>query len=479
MIQKINKDLLILIFGRGAQILIMLISIKLSTTFLDPKEMGNLYLIGSICSFFGFFFMNPIGQYINRKTYEWHHNGLLLNKLYNYNYYVLTASILSFFVSVILYKIGIANHVNYTLFVLLIPLFVYFNTWNQTIIPIINMFEHRGIFILFTTLTLILSLVFAYTVVSLFEKSGILWFSGQILGLGLIAIVGLIFFIKKIENRLDSSVAHSEISMTNIKHILSFAIPLSIGVLFLWVQNQSYRLIIEKYIGLEFLGYFGVGMAIAVGISSSFETIVMQFLYPKMYKQINHEVQFKIIFSKIVNLILPIYFLLAICVSFLAVFLTTILVDVKYASSSIFVIFGIWIEFFRMSSSLISTIAHSKMETQTIILPYAVGGIFIAIGTYYASMSQNYELLVPIVLIIGGFLTFVLMFQRMNRLISIDFRIASFYQILPYTFVFSLTIFLYNYSISIYPSIVITILFGMYFLFVLYKIINFHGIKYE
>lgn len=462
--------------GRGAQILIMLFAIKLTTALLNPSEMGNLYLIMSICSFFGFFFINPIGQYVNRKTHEWYQGGLLLNKLFNYNYYIISASVLSFFVVIALYYFGIANSMNYNLLIILIPLYVFFNTWNQTIIPMINMLEHRASFTVLTILTLLLALFFSYLMVNSFGKVGLLWFSGQIVGLGVIAIVALVYFVKNIDNRISISLAHNDVTKTSLKHIISFALPLSIGVLFLWMQNQSYRLIIDKYIGATFLGYFGVGMAIAIAISSSFETIVMQFFYPKMYKYMNDEAQFKIIFSNIINLILPMYFLLAIFVSFTAIYLTTILVDIKYASSFIFVIFGIWVEFFRMSSSLISTIAHSRMQTKKLITPYAIGGIFVAVGTYLVSENQHYALFIPIILILGGFLTFWQMLRKMNALINFDLKIENFVYILLYSSAFGITTLLYDCSISFYASMAIMLVFGLYFLFVLYRLIKRQGV---
>lgn len=477
MIQKTNKALAILIAGRVAQIVIMLISIKISTALLTPSEMGNLYLIVSICSFFGFFFMNPIGQYINRKTHEWHHNGVLLNKLLNYNYYIISASVLSFFVVITLYSLGIANTIDYMLFVLFIPLFVFFNTWNQTIIPMINMLEKRTAFTLLTIATLLISLILSYLIIITYNADGVIWFSGQIVGLGLMAIAALIYFVQKIENNLTISMAHAEITWSNLKHILSFSFPLSIGVLFLWMQNQSYRLIIEKYIGAEFLGYLGVGMAIAIAISSSFEAIVMQFLYPKIYKHMNDEALFKTIFSNTINLILPIYFLIAVFVSFLAIFLTTILVDAKYASSFIFVIFGIWAEFFRISSSLISTIAHSRMQTKHLILPYAVGGVFVAAGTYIISLNQYYySLFIPILLIAGGFLTFVVMFYTMNKMITIDVSLSNFTKIFPYSLGFCTAIVMYDYAKDLYLSLLIVCLFGIYFLWILYKYFKIHGV---
>ena len=123
--QNINKELVILILGRVVQVFIMLVSIKISTTFLSPLEMGNLYLIMSICSFFGLFFINPVGQYINRKTHEWHQKSILANKLWNYNYYILLASILSLFIVMGLYDVGIARNIQYMSLIFFIPLFVF------------------------------------------------------------------------------------------------------------------------------------------------------------------------------------------------------------------------------------------------------------------------------------------------------------------------------------------------------------------
>jgi hypothetical protein len=49
---KKNNELIILIVGRILQVLITLISIRISTSLLDAKEIGNLYLILTITGFF-------------------------------------------------------------------------------------------------------------------------------------------------------------------------------------------------------------------------------------------------------------------------------------------------------------------------------------------------------------------------------------------------------------------------------------------
>lgn len=473
--QNINKELVILIFGRMFQILIMLVSIKISTALLSPSEMGNLYLVMSICSFFSFFFINPIGQYINRKTHEWHTHGQILNRLFNYCYYILFASIVSLGIIDILRINGIAHNIESVWLFVTIPLFIFFNTWNQTLIPIINMLGNRAAFTILTILTLLISLIFSYCMIHYFSAQGIFWFLGQSIGLGVMTIAALYYFIQMAEHSFDIKIAHATITCENIKNILSFAMPLSIAVLFLWMQNQSYRIIIEKVIGAEFLGFFGVGIMIAIAIASSFETIVMQFLYPKMYQTMNDEILFQTTFSNIVNLILPIYFFLAIYVTFLAKYLITVLVDSQYVSSYIFVIFGIWMEFFRMSASLLSTIAHAKMKTRVLVFPYALGGLVVLIGTYFGSMTLYYVYLIPSILVVAGGLTFITMFIRVKKMIFIDLHVKNLLFFFPYIGGLFFVILIMQYASNLFISLVIISVSGLWFLFGLYKFLKFRG----
>ena len=53
---------------------------------------------------------------------------------------------------------------------------------------------------------------------------------------------------------------------------LRFVIPLGGTTFFMWLQNQSYRIIIEKTVGAEFLGMIGLGIGLVqehnhIGIS--------------------------------------------------------------------------------------------------------------------------------------------------------------------------------------------------------------------
>jgi len=469
---KINSELSILIVGRVLQILIALISIKVATKLLDASELGNLYLILSIVGFFSLFLVNPIGQYINRKTHQWHEEANLINVLYVFNIYIIALSIFSIFITYTLYNLSIGNNIDLTYFICFIVLFIYFTTWNQTIIPMINMLGGRVTFVLFTLSSQLLFLALAYLLINIFGAFGVFWFLGQVIAFGIVAIIAIIFFIKQIQNNFDFTLAHKMINIENLKEVLKFSAPLSIGVLFFWVQTQSYGIIIEKYIGSEFLGYFGVGMAIALAISSAFETVIMQYLYPQMYKSMKDENKFSIMMSNILNLIIPIYFLLAIFVSIFAVYIMTILVDIKYYDSYIYTVFGVWISFFRMSSNMLANIAHATLKTKELIYPYITGGIIAVIGVTLSTNSEHYKLYIPLSLLLAGIISFVFMYIKMNRLVGIDLNIKNVFLIILYSTQLLLGFLFYNYSNNIFYSFFVVGIFGLYFLYILYMLIK-------
>ncbi len=147
---KINRELIILIVGRFLQILITLVGIKTATKFLEAGELGNLYLVIIIVGFFSLFLVNPIGQYINRKTHQWYEEENLINVFYIFNMYIIFLSIFSILITYLLHYLSIGSNIDLTYFIFFIALFIYFNTWNQTIIPMIILLEVGLILVFFT-----------------------------------------------------------------------------------------------------------------------------------------------------------------------------------------------------------------------------------------------------------------------------------------------------------------------------------------
>lgn len=478
MLKKLNSTFIIIIVGRVLQIIIALVAIKLATKNLSVSEMGNFYLIVSIAGFFSFFLISPIGQYVNRKTHQWYEEKKILNVFYIYNYYIMFLVFLSIPVIYILYHFGIGSNVELSTLIIVLVVYLVFHTWNQTIIPMINMLEHRVSFILFTLASQLLFLILAYLFINIFQKEGVYWFLGQAVAFGIMAVASFIYFKQIIQNNFSIKTAHQMINKSNLNSIIKFSSPLVLSALFFWMQTQSYPLIIQKYLTSEFLGYIGVGFAVAFAISAAFESIVMQYLYPAMYKSMKNDVDFSNTISNISNIIIPIYLMLSIFVSIFAIYINSILVDTKFFESYTYVIFAIWIAFFRMSSNIISNIAHSKMETKKLVLPNLLGAITAVFGVVIASHTQNYEFNIPLMLIFSAIISFLLMYKIMNSLVYIKLKIENLFFVLVLSIPLFIGTSLYDYAVNTLYSILIVSCFGLYFLLTLYFIIK-RGDKIE
>jgi O-antigen/teichoic acid export membrane protein len=463
----VKSKLFTLIFGRLLQIVITFLALKIATIELTVDEMGRLYLLLSITGFFGFFLIAPVGQYINRNTNFWFKSGELLDVLRVYNYYLIFISIFSILIVYILdfYKIGQGN--DFLMLIIAIPLFVYFHSVNQTIIPMMNLLGNYLIFIIFTVMTQLSFLIISYILITFFNKTGILWFFGQSLAFGVMGFISFWYFYKKYD--LSTKVSFS-FRLSDLKKILSFSVPLAIGAFFFWVQTQSYVLVVDRYLGAEFLGYLGVGLAISISISASFEAIATQYLHPIMYKNMNSK-KFPSIVSSVANLLIPIYFYIAIFITIYSIELVVILTNEKYLSSYVFVIFGAWIAFFRMSTNIISLVAHSKNKTKDTISFNIVGSIIAIFGVVGASIAE-YNIGVPLALLIAGMASFGIAYVKMNTLIAINLRLKNIILMLIYSSVLLLPLYFYQDHKNILDSIFIIFLSGAYSIFVIFKYYN-------
>jgi O-antigen/teichoic acid export membrane protein len=457
-LNKAKSDFLIILGGKVLQVILMIIAIRVSTSLLEPKEMGNIYIFTTIYTFFVLSLISPFGQYINRHTHQWYEKKSLLDNLGIYVLYLMVISVFSVAIGFLLYIFGFSQEIELLFFLSLLFLFILFMTLNQTILPLLNMLHYRLSFTILTVITSSGIILFGYLFIKLFG-----------------------FFL--LRNRLNEtfngfSYNLRKITKEKIKSILVFVLPLSVATLFMWLQNSGYRILIEQNIGLEFLGFLGVGLAISGQIASTIESIVMQYFHPIYYQQITNTtiVERKKAIESFINKALPIYFMLAIFLTFLAKYVVEILVDEKYYSVYIFTTFGIWIEFFRMTSNLFGNISQSEMNTKKFMLPYIIGSLVTVLLVYLSSLQVDYEFYLPIALLIGGLFTMFVMYISMKKLIDfkIDFRLIffGFLVSLPY-----FSTYLFNFETNLVLNLLLVGSFGVYFLGTIYFIYK-KGLSY-
>lgn len=466
-----KRDAVLLVAGRAAQAVLTLAAFRLLTGFLSPPEAGGVYLIISVATFFGMFALNPVFMYLGRKLFLWHDSKSVFEHLFGYNLYSILVSLSAIPVVLAAWKFfGVGAGLPGLGFSLIVACYTYVLNWNQVFLPFLNTLGYKASFVLLTLVTAALGLLFSIAAVHFIAPSAVSWMSGQIAGIGLAAVLGLYVFRKKVPEppgAAGRSLLYAKSPVIN--RIAGFSGPLAGAAFFMWAQAQSYRVVAEKMNGPEFLGYLAVGFSIATSVAGILESLVQQMYLPAFYRRISggDEGARRAALSELAAKAVPVYIIYLFFLACSSEYLASFLVAEKYRGVFVYARYGAFIEFFRMTANILASAAHSEMRTGVLIKPYLFGGIAAVAGVYFAALSPEPSVFVPLALAASGLLTLSVMWSSMNSIVplQLDLKPLLRYALLSALFL-PLTFF---HETGLLPSLGLLLLSGAYFLFLQYK----------
>ncbi|MBI4727339.1 hypothetical protein HY768_09015 [candidate division TA06 bacterium] len=462
-----DRNIIVIGTGRVMQIVLSLVSVRLFTMLLSPSQVGNLFLINSIIAFFGLVLINPVGMYLNRRLHHWFSRGRMPDVFFVFNLYLMGVSLVSLPIVLFLTKVlHVGSGLNVMVLMTFVMMNIYVSSWNQTIIPALNMLQHRKSFVAFSLLTTIIGLACSVIFVSLIERGALWWLLGQVSAQSVVTIAAFVYFHKITRAKISRGIARRNYSPGNIKYAFNFVLPLAVTTLFWWLQNQSYRMIVEHIVGLEYLAMIGLGLSIAANISAAVESLVQQFYYPIYYGQINTDDKAtrQTAWEKMAGFTLPIYVSTAIFAALLSPFIVSVLAGPRYQGVTIYVVIGALIELFRASSGLLASVAHAELKTRYLVKPYFIGALCAVAGVYFGARQLHSQVFIPLALVLSGFMVMIVMFFEMNRVMPIQFNwpalARSFLMSLPLVAVLAA----YHLSQSLVVSVAVCAVSGIYFI---------------
>jgi O-antigen/teichoic acid export membrane protein len=467
----VNRDIVIVTSGRILQLIITMVSVRVFTALLSTGEVGNIYLINSLFGFFGLALINPVGMYMNRKMHQWTVEKIILNRFSVFNIYLLFLAISSTVVVYLLNRFWqVGGSIELNMLMLLLMLSIYFTTWNQLIIPTLNLLNYRMSFVLFNLLTLAGGLGLSILFVKITSTTAVSWLGGQLAAQMLITLFALAYFRRVVGGKVLFSEARRVMTRENFIHVLHFVFPLGCTTFFMWMQNQSYRIIIEKTVGAEFLGLIGLGIGVASSIAVAAESLIQQLYLPGFYRDINTSDEDKRAeaWNAMAQLTIPVYIALTIMVSCLAPFLVHILASEKFGGAYLFVIFGAWIEFFRMTTYTLTSVAHAEMRTKYLLRGYCAGGLIALVGTYLGAQTTVYALLIPALLVVSGLVSMIIMYRDMKKLMRIKVGISNIRRSILLSLPFALALPFFTQHPTLLLSLLLVGFGGSYFLLTQY-----------
>lgn len=467
-----NRDAILLVGGRFFQALLTVAALRLMTSLLSPAQVGSVYLMLSFAAWFSLFLISPLGNYISRKLYGWHQGSLIPARFSLFNFYVLAVAALALpVVFAAKYFFGLGSGLPLWHFMAAVALYVYALTWNQTVIPALNLLNQRGAFVGFSVLSTGLALGLSCAFAMYLGPTAYAWLYGQ--GLAFLAV----YWLARFKLRASTgAVAGGQggfavLTRENLSGVWLFAGPLSVSALFMWFQTQSYRLIVERFAGPEFLGYLVIGLGIASNLGGVTESLVQQLYFPEFYRRLHgsSEEGRRQALSQLAARALPVYLVLTAFTCAMAPHLTCVLAAPQFHSAWKFLAVGAFIELFRMTTNIFSVTAHAEMKTSALIKPFAIGGAATALAVLLVCLAGKQGMLVPAAMASGGLVTLLLMRASMGKLSNFSLGRSVILKSLLLSLGFLPAAFFLKQD-SLWASAAVLTVFGAYFVFAQWRL---------
>lgn len=408
--------------GRFISALLALVALRFATSLLSPAEYGEYALLLAVQGFCGLLLINPVSQHISLNTHKWWDEGTLASRLKHFRRYVFLVAILGGGLVILM---GL-HQLKVELFAtsVILTFMVVASTWNAMLIWMLNMLGFSIQAVTLTVFTSFISIIFSVSLTYWWQSSAA-WLFGQAIGMlsGALAAHSILYrqpqyFIKTCTN----------VFLLDKKTVLTYCIPLSIATGMMWLQLSGYRFLIEVLWGLSQLGLMAIGLQVANQIFGMAESIAMQFLYPKFYRHINEHndiVAASHVYSDLLNILGPLYILLAGLVVMVAPYLLKILVATQYHDAISFIMLGAIIELCRVLANLLSNASQLTLKTNSLITPYLVGSIITFVLIVLSGILNMQIQVGGIALALGAFAMLIIMWRRMKSEVNLKIDLAQ------------------------------------------------------
>tara|TARA_R110000744_G_scaffold22045_4_gene56629 strand:- start:2709 stop:4154 length:1446 start_codon:yes stop_codon:yes gene_type:complete len=463
---KSKKEVVILGVGKVFQIIIALLAIKLLTTILSEKEVGQYYLLLTILALFDFAFLNPIGQYFGRYVIGWQYSGKLraaTNLLIIIRFLAIICSLIIAFIIYLYFDYNQAYGLSEFL------LFIFFSLLSGTYLVLLNNLNTLGlrmIFIKYLVLSLLFGLIFSLLITKYIMGNGMGWLYGIALAQLIFLYPVYIHFTNK--SSLSLRQLKAAIKKKDIQKVLFFIVPITITLFLQWGQNSSYRLIIGDKYSVEILAFIAVGFSVSSAIFNAVSSLTLQYFNPLYLKAITNATKENrvIAWNNLATVVFPIYTCLMLFVICLSPYFLNILVADKFQGAYIYVVLGAVIEFFRVSSNVVYMVSQSEVKTTTTIIPYVLGFLSSILTLCFIDFTEHLWL-ISVVLSLSYCLVFILLYFNMKKILPVKIKSSGIYKSMFLSLPFTVVP-LINYPPSWFLSILLIGFFGMYFMFCVY-----------
>lgn len=369
------RDVIILAIGRGVLVLASIISIRVYTSLLSRAEVGRYSLLSALGTGVTLILISPVGMYINRRLLEWGREGTARRHLLSYGRYLLLVTGIAVALLVLVKTAaGIGIQVSTPWLIVAVVGTVLISTLNNTVVTSINLLGHRLCFATLANLSAWIGLGVSTMLATTVRADAEHWLLGVIVGQIPIVVLGSAILARLFRARIQSVIRPDPTSFS-VPVVWSFAWPLVISTGLYWVQTQGYRFVLNDVAGLESVGVFTVGFTIGVSLTAVFDSLFTQFYHPVFYGEIAHgnaEAQAQA-WNRYARAFFPALVLMSAFVGGMGSYFARIFTGEDFRAAGSVVAWGVLAESLRQVTTMLSLVAHARVDMKRLITPSLIG----------------------------------------------------------------------------------------------------------
>ena len=371
------RDLLMLGFGRGLQVLAGLVTIKIATTLLSPGEVGSMNQLMSLAVLGTSALLMPMTAYIGRGCLEWMDAGILSRRLGSYLLIILAVALLyGSAVWVIQIQLTVVSGMTSVWVAGLVVLYTVGFALHTMGASGLNLIGHRFLYILFVNLAAWGGLLLAIWW-SKQEASPEMWLLGIFCGF-LLSSFSYVILDRYARESVHAGPAHPPgILPFDWWTLLMFVGPQAIAFLFFWIQTQSYRFVLSWVADITTVGLFAAGYMICSVPMQTFENLFNEFYSPMLFRALKGQDREGIAraWNDYAAAYIPAVILFGAFLIGNAAFMVKLLLGEQFQAIASILIWPALTETFRAVSSTLHHLGLAKVDMTVNVLPVLLGAL--------------------------------------------------------------------------------------------------------
>ena len=373
------RDLVLLSFGRGLQVLAGLVTIKVATTILSPGELGSVNQMMSLAALGASGVLAPVATYIQRGFLEWLDAGTLRQRLGSYFFFILAVSVLfGLAIWMLQDRTSLVSGVSPRWVGTLVALNLLGVSAYTMAASGLNLLRHRLLYVVFGNIAVWGGLAFVLHL-SQGGASPEIWLLG-INGGFLLASLSYVFLFQYARRPASVHPAPmGEAVVFDRWNIFMFAWPQVIVYGLWWIQSQSYRFVLNWVSDIASVGMFAAAYMICSVPIQMFETLFNDFYSPKLYESLKNHDAAGIVraWNAYACAYIPAVLLFGAFIAGNAVFLVKLVLGEQFQAVAPILIWPALTETMRASASSLYTLGIAKVDMR-VNLPSVIAGAMTA-----------------------------------------------------------------------------------------------------